>query len=89
MSVAANLLDACENLHIHEAYETTLWQALQPSQHAYELACERMKGDDPAVLDDLLLAMVKMGGWAQKILDQRAKIAQCRALVESLMGAGS
>jgi hypothetical protein len=91
VSVARTPEGAHEDLAAHEKWEDALWDGMEPSQHAYALACERLAGDDPAATDDMLRAAVKMGGWAAKLLERRAQVREARELALRLLteeGAG-
>jgi hypothetical protein len=85
VSVARTAEGAHEDLVAHEKYEDALWQGMEPSQHAYAVACERLAGNNPAAIDDMLRAAVKLGGWAAKLLARREQVKVARARLAHLL----
>jgi hypothetical protein len=87
VSVAKTSAQAQEDLIAHERYEDALWNGMEPSQHAYALACDRLDGGDTTAIDDMLQAAVKMGSWAGKLLERREQAREARDRLASLLAA--
>jgi hypothetical protein len=87
VSVARTSAQAHEDLIAHEKYEDALWDGMEPSQHAYALACDRLAEGDATAIDDMLQAAVKLGGWAGKLLHRREQAREARDRLASLLAA--